>query len=84
MADDNEKQSTGGILGIALDKGYDTETGVWGYGYSPDNGQHFYVLNTIKGRKYRQEDADRLWKYLAPKIKNLIGETLKEKTDKEG
>lgn len=52
------------IQGIALQPGIDTETGIWGYGYSPDNGAHFYVINSIFGRKYRQEDADRLWPYL--------------------
>lgn len=53
---------------IILEWGQDTESGVWGLGYSPDNGKNFYVLNTIFGRKYRQEDADRLWEFLKPKI----------------
>lgn len=52
------------IQGIVLQSGYDTETGQWGYGYSYDNGLHFFVINTVFGRKYRQEDADRLWPYL--------------------
>lgn len=68
MADDTQTQ------GIVNQPGYDTEDGVYGYGYSPDNGQHFYVTDTIFGRKYRQEDADRLWKFLEPKIKQLIKE----------
>ncbi len=49
---------------IAMQPGYDTETGQWGYGYSPDNGVHFFVLNSIYGRKFRQEDADRLYPFL--------------------
>ena len=54
----------GPTLGIINQPGYDTDEGVFGYGYSPDNGKHFYVTDTIRGRKYRQEDADQLWKYL--------------------
>lgn len=92
MAEEDEQVPTGDVLGIAFDKGYDTETGVWGYGYSPDNGTHFYVLVTIKGRKFRQEDADRLWKFLKPKIEQLIDskiekaieEAMKNITSKEG
>lgn len=56
------------IQGIVLDPGYDTESNIWGYGYSPDNGQHFYVINTVYGRKYRQEDADRLLPFLEGKL----------------
>lgn len=45
--------------------GTDTdEPSVRGLGYSPDNGVHFYVTDTIWGRKYRQEDADRLYPFL--------------------
>lgn len=52
--------------------GTDTdEPTIQGLGYSPDNGVHFYVTDTIYGRKYRQEDADRLWPYL----KKYIGGT---------
>lgn len=61
---------------IILEWGQDTESGVWGLGYSPDNGKNFYVLNTIFGRKYRQEDADRLWEFLEPKISDLIEKKL--------
>lgn len=46
---------------IVLEWGRDTETGVWGKGYSPDNGEHFYVTDTTFGRKYRSSDADGLW-----------------------
>ena len=52
------------IQPIMLQPGYDTETNIYGLGYSPDNGVHFYVTYTTFGRKYRQEDADRLWKYM--------------------
>ncbi|WP_314737065.1 hypothetical protein [Limosilactobacillus urinaemulieris] len=54
--------------------GTDTdEPNVQGLGYSPDNGVHFYVNDTIKGRKYRQEDADRLWPYLKKYIGGSSG-----------
>lgn len=46
---------------IVLEWGRDTETGVWGKGYSPDNGEHFYVTDTTFGRKYRSSDVDGLW-----------------------
>lgn len=52
------------IQPIMLQPGYDTETNIYGLGYSPDNGVHFYVTYTTFGAKYRQEDADRLWKYM--------------------
>ena len=52
------------IQPIMLQPGYDTETNIYGLGYSPDNGVHFYVTYTTFGAKYRQEDADRLWQYL--------------------
>lgn len=52
------------VQNIVNQPGYDTETHIYGYGYSPDNGVHFYVTDTVWGRKYRQEDADRLWQYL--------------------
>ena len=60
------------IRGIVSQPGFDTESGIWGYGYSPDNGEHFYVNDTVFGRKYRQEDADRLWPYL----KDFVSEQL--------
>lgn len=54
--------------------GTDTaEPSVKGIGYSPDNGVHFYVTDTIWGRKYRQEDADRLWPYLKKYIDGASG-----------
>ena len=72
MSDTTSDESTGNVLLIAMDKGIDSETGQIGYGYSPDNGKIFFVTNTIKGRKFRQEDADRLWKFLKPMIEKLI------------
>lgn len=51
--------------------GTDTdEPTIQGLGYSPDNGVHFYVTDTIYGRKYRQEDADRIWPYLKKYVGN--------------
>ena len=60
------------IQPIMLQPGYDTETNIYGLGYSPDNGVHFYVTYTTFGRKYRQEDADRLWKYLQGSVSKQI------------
>lgn len=100
MSDTTNEEPTGNVLLIAMDKGIDSETGQIGYGYSPDNGKTFFVTNTIKGRKFRQEDADRLWKFLEPmiekllevkfknellpKIKAEISDDTTKKTDKEG
>lgn len=60
------------IQGIVLAPGYDSETGVWGYGYSSDNGLHFYVTDTMFGRKYRQEDGDRVWPFISDKVKEAL------------
>lgn len=49
---------------IVEEYGYDSETGIYGKGYSNDNGKTFVVQDTAYGRKYRQQDADTLWKYL--------------------
>lgn len=72
MSDNANEKSTSNVLLIAMDKGIDSESGQIGYGYSPDNGKTFFVTNTIKGRKFRQEDADRLWKFLKPMVEKLI------------
>lgn len=72
MPDNTNEKSTSNVLLIVMDKGIDSESGQIGYGYSPDNGKTFFVTNTIKGRKFRQEDADRLWKFLEPMIEKLI------------
>ena len=72
MPENANDEPVSAVLFIAMDKGIDSETGQLGYGYSPDNGRTFYVTNTIKGRKFRQEDADRLWKFLEPMIEKLI------------
>ena len=100
MSDTTSDESTGNVLLIAMDKGIDSETGQIGYGYSPDNGKTFFVTNTIKGRKFRQEDADRLWKYrkrlieklnedkfkneFLPKIEVKINDDTEKKVGKEG
>lgn len=57
---------------IILEWGQDTESGVWGLGYSPDNGKNFYVLNTTHGRKYRAEDGNRLYPYISDQIQDKI------------
>ena len=77
MPDTTNEEPTGNVLLIAMDKGIDSETGKIGYGYSPDNGKTFFVTNTIKGRKFRQEDADRMWKFLEPMIGKLIEDKFK-------
>lgn len=61
---------------IAMDQGIDSELGIVGLGYSPDNGLHFFVTNTIKGRVFRQEDADRLWPYLKDFVSKQVGAAL--------
>lgn len=77
MPDNTNEKSTSNVLLIVMDKGIDSESGQIGYGYSPDNGKTFFVTNTIKGRKFRQEDADRLWKFLKPMIEKLVEEKFK-------
>ena len=64
------------IQPIMLQPGYDTETNIYGLGYSPDNGVHFYVTYTTFGAKYRQEDADRLWKYLQGFVSKQIASAM--------
>lgn len=61
---------------IAMDQGIDSELGIVGLGYSPDNGLHFFVTNTIRGRVFRQEDADRLWPYLKDFVSKQVGAAL--------
>lgn len=57
---------------IVLEWGQDTDSLIWGMGYSPDNGEHFYVLNTTYGRKYRIEDGDRIWPFISDKVKAVL------------
>lgn len=61
---------------IAMDQGIDSELGIVGLGYSPDNGLHFFVTNTIKGRVFRQQDADRLWPFMKGFVSRQISELL--------
>ena len=61
---------------IAMDQGIDSELGIVGLGYSPDNGLHFFVTNTIKGRVFRQEDADRLWPFMRGFVSRQIKASL--------
>ena len=57
------------IIGIVNQEGYDTETGQWGVGYSPDNGKNFYVQENMYGRKYRSNDAIRIGNLVFDQIK---------------
>lgn len=61
---------------IVLEWGKDTESGIWGRGYSPDNGKTFYVTDTTFGRKYREDDADSIWN-------NGMYKKVKEKVNQE-
>lgn len=63
---------------IVLEWGQDTDSRLWGMGYSPDNGEHFYVLNTTYGRKYRQEDGDRIWPFLNDKVNGAVSKQVAE------
>ena len=65
------------VQNIVNQPGYDTDSGIYGFGYSPDNGAHFYVTNTVWGRKYRQEDAERLWPYLQSFVSTQISKSVK-------
>lgn len=68
---------------IVLEWGQDTDSRLWGMGYSPDNGEHFYVLNTTYGRKYRQEDGDRIWPFLNAKVKSDVGTVSKQVAEQQ-
>ena len=57
---------------IILDRGTDSELGIVGLGYSPDNGEHFFVTNTINGRVFRKRDVNMLWPLLVDKIKSTM------------
>lgn len=46
--------------------------GIYGLGCSPDNGITNRIYWTIYGRKFYQEDADRLWPFLKNKITNAM------------
>lgn len=46
--------------------GIDTEYGIKGLGYSPDNGKTFIVQDTTDGRVYRVLDAQRLFPLMKP------------------
>ena len=61
---------------IVLEWGKDTESGIWGRGYSPDNGKTFYVTDTTFGRKYREDDVDCIWN-------NGMYDKVKDKVNKE-
>ncbi|MDY3702775.1 MAG: hypothetical protein SO061_04350 [Limosilactobacillus coleohominis] len=46
--------------------------GIYGLGCSPDNGITNRVYWTIYGRKYYQEDGDRIWPFLIDKVKSVM------------
>lgn len=62
------------IRQIVEEYGYDTESGEFGRGYSRDNGNTFVVQDTVYGRKYREDDAKHLWKYLQPYVEAYLKE----------
>lgn len=48
---------------------FDSKTGEFGKGYSPDYGQTFIVQESVKGRIYHQEtDADRISELIFDKL----------------
>lgn len=53
---------------IILEQGFDTESGFPGLVTSSDNGKTNVLEYTADGKVYRQRDADRLWKYIMPKV----------------
>lgn len=61
---------------IILDRGTDSELGIVGLGYSPDNGTHFFVTNTIRGRVFRKQDIETLWPLLKDKIQSVMDGSL--------
>lgn len=58
--------SNGPIRFIVEQLGIDTEYGIKGLGYSPDNGKTFIVQDTADGRVYHVLDAKRLAPLLKP------------------
>lgn len=58
---------------IVDEPGIDTELGIKGRGYSPDNGQTFIVQNTIDGTVYRLLDAQHLYPLLKPMFDKIYG-----------
>lgn len=53
---------------IILEQGFDTESGFPGLVTSSDNGKTNVLEYTADGKVYRQRDADRIWKYIMPKV----------------
>ena len=58
--------NNGPIRFIVGQPGIDTEYGIKGLGYSPDNGKTFIVQDTTDGRVYRVLDAQRLFPLMKP------------------
>lgn len=57
---------------IIGESGYDTDSGIYGLGRSYDNGKTFYVMDTVYGRIYRQQDGDSIWPFLKDKVKSVL------------
>lgn len=70
---DQQSNTAAPIRFIVDEPGIDTEFGIKGRGYSPDNGQHFFVQNTTKGRIFRLLDAQRLYPLLKPMFDQVYG-----------
>lgn len=70
---DQPSNTAAPIRFIVDEPGIDTELGIKGRGYSPDNGQHFFVQNTTKGRVFRLLDAQRLYPLLKPMFDQVYG-----------
>lgn len=48
---------------------YDSVTGEYGKGYSPDNGKTFHVTNNTKGRVFEDSDAQKISDLVFDKLK---------------
>lgn len=46
--------------------------GIYGLGCSPDNGITNRIYWTIYGRKYYQEDGDRIWPFIVDKVRSVM------------
>lgn len=65
---DSEAQvkTTDNLRVIIGELGFDTKTGIFGRGYSSDNGASFHVTDTIFGRIYTEDDVIKLVPLLRP------------------
>lgn len=70
---DQQSNETASRRFIVDEPGIDTELGIKGRGYSPDNGQTFIVQHTIDGTVYRLLDAQHLYPLLKPMFDKIYG-----------